>query len=585
MRKTVIGFFLFLVLLSTSSDPVQAQRTPCRAELPSRCFVVKTSAGEGFVPRGGSLSISRDGRFLVYVGSNDSTTQLYLRALTDSRSRPLPGTEGAARPVFSPDGNWIAFVAGGELKKIARDSPHPIVLARGVPALAITWTADNTIIIPTSGLNGGRLGLSRISADGGEPRALTVSDSAAGRRHWNPLMLSDSTTLLFLDQGPGGWEDDYLAIGSATGGDFTVLDVRASMPLGYANGRVVFSANGKIMAVPVDLKRRIRTGEPVMLMDGLMNDYDVSLAGNGTLVLANSFAHLVWVDETGAHHNVIDKPATNYQWPRLSPDGNKIAVTVFDATSWDVWIHNTITKTLAPLETQAGERPEWTPDGNRVIYMVPQIKGTRSGLWSQPAQGSSPPERVNAMVPDSYAAEGVISTDGRTLLFRVALFGGRGGRDIYYSTIGTSTVVKVWLATKANETSPRFSPDGNWVAYVSDESGRSEVYVRPFLGHDGAYKISDAGGAEPVWSRDGRRIYYRRGAQMMVADVTSSPTFAVVSRKSLFAWRGAPDLGHANYDVAADGKLLMVLSGEQDWDMVVIKKWGEKIRAKVSPAK
>ncbi len=576
---------LLPLAIALCAGPVKAQRNACFGELPSLCLVVKTSAEGTFVPRTNSPAISPDGRFLAYVGSNDSTARLYVKALTDSSARPLVGTEGAVRPVFSPDGNWIAFVAGGEFRKIARDGSHSVVLARGVPELPVTWTARNTIILPTSGLKRGRRGLSRISADGGEPTTLTVSDSVASKRHWDPLLLSDSTTLLFLDQGPGGSDDDYLAIGSATGGEFTVLDVRAKKPLGYAHGHLVFAANGKIMAVPVDLKRRIRTGDPVMLMDGLMNDYDVSLAWNGTLVYANAPAYLVWVDETGAHHNVIDKPATNYQWPRLSPDGTEIAVTISDATSWDVWIHNTITKSLAPLETAAGERPEWTPDGKRVIYMLPGIAGTRSGLWSQPADGSGPPERVNAMVPGSYSAEGVISPDGRTILFRVASGGGGGGRDIYYSTIGPSTVATEWLATKANETTPRFSPDGYWVAYQSDETGRHEVYVRPFLGHGGAYQISDAGGVEPVWSRDGRRIYYRRGTRMMVADVTSSPTFAVLSRKSLFTWRGLPDWGHANYDVAADGKLLMVLSGEQDSAMVVIRNWTQRLRAKRSPAK
>ncbi len=573
---------LLPLAIALCAGPVKAQRNACFGELPSRCFVVKTSAEGMFVPGTNSPAISPDGRFLVYVGSNDSTARLYVKALTDSSARPLVGTEGAVRPVFSPDGNWIAFVARGELRKIARDGSHSVVVARGVPELPVTWTAQNTIILPTSGLKRGRRGLSRISADGGEPRTLTVSDSVASRRHWNPLLLSDSTTLLFLDQGPGGSEDDYLAIGSATGGDFTVLDVQASKPLGYAHGHVVFVANGRIMGVPVDLKRRIRTGDPVMLMDGLRSDYDLSLAWNGTLVYANAPAYLVWVDEAGAHRNVIDRPATSYQWPRLSPDGNKIAVTVFDATSWDVWIHNTITKTLASLETQAGERPEWTPDGKRVIYMLPEIAGTRSGLWSQPAVGSGPPERVNAMVPGSFAAEGVISPDGRTILFRSS---GGGGRDIYYSTIGPSTVAKEWLATKADEFAPRFSPDGHWVAYASGESGRHDVYVRKFLGHDGAYKISDAGGVEPVWSRNGRRIYYRSGARMMVADVTSSPTFAVLSRKSLFTWRGRPDLGHANYDVAADGKLLMELSGEQDSAMVVIRNWTQRLRTKRSPAK
>jgi len=566
------------------SGSLQAQRPQCVGELPSQCFVVKTS-GEGiFVPGTNSLAISPDGRFVVYVGATDSGTRLYVIALGDSSARPLVGTEGAARPMFSFDGNWIAFVAAGELRKIGRGGSRPIALARGVPDLPITWTADNTIILPTSGfMRGSRRGLSRISPTGGAPTTLTVSDSIASKRHWNPLLLSDSTTLLFVDQGPGGAEDDYLAIGSGAGGDFTVLDLHAAKPLGYAHGHVVYSADGKIMGVPVDLERRARTGDPVVLMDGLLNNYDISLAWNGTLVYANSPAHLVWVDEKGAHETVMDKAASNYQWPRLSPDGSEIAVTISDATSWDVWVHNTITRRLVPLDTRGGERPEWTPDGKRVIYMLPGIAGTRSGLWSQPVDGSGPPERVNGTLPGNLSAEGVISPDGRTLLFRIVT--GVGGRDLYYSTIGGSSIAKEWLATRANEITPRFSPDGQWVAYASDESGRYEVYVRSFLGHGRPYKISDAGGAEPVWSRDGRRIYYRSGAQMMVSDVRSLPGFAVISRKSLFAWRGVPDLGHANYDVAADGKLLMVLSGEQDSGMVVIRNWADKLRAKVPPAK
>lgn len=561
-----------------------AQPTACIGELVSRCSVVHTTSEGTFVPGRNSLAIAPDGRFLIYLGVGDSTTGLYVRSVADTVSRPLAGTAGASRPVFSADGDWIAFFSGRELRKIRRDGGQSVVLARGVSALPIAWATDNTIILPRSGLKGGRRGLSRIPAEGGEPATLTLSDSVNNKRHWNPLLLSDSVSILFIEQGPGGLEDDYLSIGSATTGNFTVLDVHAATPLGYANGRVVFTAGGKIMAVPVDLKRRSVTGNAVTILDGLTNDYDVSLAWNGTLVYANSPARLVWVSEKGEQSKVMENSASNYQWPRLSPDETRIAVTISGAgaTSWDIGIYNTITQSLSPLGATGGERPEWNSNGKDLMYMLPGIARTRAGLWSKSVDGSGPPERLNttAIRDSGWAAEGVISPDRMSILFRVVTSVGES--DLYYSTQGEKTVVKQWLATKANEVTPRFSPDGRFVAYASDESGFYEVYVRPFLGSGAPRRISDGGGAEPVWSRDGRRIYYRKGGWMMVAEVSTSPDITVLSRKSLFAWPGSPDLGHASYDVAADGKLLMV---QRSSEVVVITNWVDRLPASATAEK
>nr|MDQ3082453.1 hypothetical protein [Gemmatimonadota bacterium] len=520
---------------------------------------------------------------------NNSISQLYIRGLGDLVPRPLKGTERASQPFFSPDGRLIGFFAAGQLRKISRDGGPTVSVARDLVEFppSATWSPDNTIILPRSAFTGGRRGLSLVSAGGGQPKTLTLSDSANGKRHVYPLVLPDKKTLLFSNQGVGGLEDDYLAIGSVGKGDFEVLDVLATKPLGYVDGHAVFwRADGKIMAVPLDIGRRALSGDAVAVMEGvdIGNGSAVSLSLNGTLtyVSGSSAVRLVWTDEKGLPRNALEEPAT-FRWPRISPDGAQIAVTLIGSGapgSNDVWIYNMTTGTRTRLTTGGGERPEWTADGKRVIFTV--TDNARAGLWWQPIDGSAPAERLDPMVPGNSnpPLEGVISPDGKTLLLRIASPLTR--RDLYYLTIGENIPAKPWLATRSNEITPRFSPDGKWVAYVSDESEDYEVYVRAFPGPGGRYQISTAGGTEPVWAHDGKRIYYMKEGQMMVAEVAPSNGMAVISRKVLFPWRGAPNLAHANYDVSRDGKLLMLQSTGEEPKMVVITNWFSQLRSRLA---
>ncbi len=557
---------------------------------PPVTFTVEAPPDGALPPASGALlAISPDGRFVAHVLQNNAASQIYVRGMGDLVARPLRGTERGFHPFFSPDGRSIGFFANGELRKISRDGGPVIALAQGLREFfaSATWTRDNRIIIPRNVFSVGSLGLSQIPAGGGTPKPLTLSDSANGKRHVYPVVLADNKTLLFSNQGRGAFEDDYLAIGSADGGHFTVLDILASKPLGYTDGHAVFwRSDGKILAVPLDIGRRALTGDAIAIMEGVAvgNGSAVSLSLNGTLAFAsgNSAVRLVWAEEKAQPRNVLEEPGS-YWWPRISPDGTQIAVTIIGSALNDVWIYNIRTGTRTRLTTEGGERPEWTPDGKRVLFTNRSPAG--AGIWWQPVDGSGPAERLDPRIPGNPTPplEAVISPDGKTVLVRI--ISGENHRDLYYMTIGPNTPAKPWLATKANEITPRFSPDGKWVAYASDESRDYEVYVRPFPGPGARYQISTGGGSEPVWSRDGRRIYYMKDGQMMVADVAASNGFAVLSRRVLFPWRAGPNLSHANYDVSPDGKMLMLQSSGEETKMVVITNWFTELRAKLAQAR
>ncbi len=558
-------------------------RSTLGEDAPPIAFDVSTPPDEPFFPIDNALAISSDGRRIAYVGRRGSSFELYIRTLGELVPRAVDGTDGGRSPFFSPDGRWVGFGTQRRLQKISVSGPPAMAIAdvldNNTPA---AWGPNNMILAPRSAITGRRSGLSQVSAAGGAFKSLTQSDSARGENHYAPLVLPDGKTFLFTSNGPGGDEDDMLGVGSLASGEYKIGEMIADKPLGYLQGHAIFTAADKIMAVPLDIRGRRFSGDPVVLMEGLGNPTLASLSANGSLayVKGSLKSNLVWADQSGQPRNVIDS-ASRYRWPRLSPDGTQIAVTITASTSSDsdTWIYSINSGTLTRLTTGGGDRPEWSADGKRILYVVPDTK--RAGLWWQPVDGSGPAEQLSPAVPSDAGSvnEAVAGPDGRTVLFRVNAVVGK--RDIYYFSPGRDNAAKPWLATPFNETSPRFSPDGRWVSYVSDESGVNEVYVRPFPGGGGRVQVSTGSGMEPVWSRDGRRLYYRSGQQIIVAALGVSGGIRVLSRRAVLAWRASFDL-HANYDVAPDGRLLLVKPAGDDAKITVIVNWATDVRARLA---
>jgi len=285
---------------------------------------------------------------------------------------------------------------------------------------------------------------------------------------------------------------------------------------------------------------------------------------------------LVMVDRAGSVR-VLPAEPQGYIAPRLSPDGRRIAVEVDepDLVNSDVWLYDMAQHTRTRLTfDQAGHRPIWTPEGRRIVYSRGQF--SQGDLYWIPADGTGPAESLLVAPEDQWAGD--ITPDGRTLIFRS---GGAGPvRSIHTLSLQEPRTARPFVVNQFDNHSPSLSPDGHWIAYVSNESGRLEVYVRPFPGPGGRWQLSLDGGTEPVWAASGRELFYRNGAKMMVAAITLHPTFTMGARRELFQGNYVNDPVFRSYDVTRDGQaFVMVRSPKPMGDFVVVLNWFDQLRA------
>ncbi len=553
-------------------------------------FFVTPAGDERIEPN--SVAISPDGRRLSYVGSDQGSTRLYVRDLSHVEPRPVPGTERAEEPFFSPDGKWLAFFSNGELKRIPVNGGPSLIIATNVVPRPSLWTMDNRIIIPTQAVTRRRSGLSEVSASGGAVKPIIASDTSHGENLTYPMSLADGKTILFESFGPLSSEDDKLAIASLGASDYTVLDFLAVKPLGYFEGFILClrweNAQGTIVAVPVDLRERKVTGDPIELQGGVSAPYAVTLSKNGTLafVTGGTSAQLVTQDRKGKVDTLLSE-RRDYQSPRFSPDGTRIAFSHSGTVTSDVSVYDVPGRTLSRLTTGSGGSPEWYADGRRILFDRPST--ATAGLLWLPADGSTLPEQLHPKLPSGVGIPSTpaLSPDQTTIAF--AARAGSQRSNIYYFKPGVDDIARPWVATSFDEVSPRFSPDGGWMAYVSNESGKDEVFVRPFPGPGSRVQVSSGGGTEPVWSRDGRRIYYRSGQRVIEADVTTGAVFSFGARRSAFTLttlaRDEFRLS-ATYDISRDGqRIVFAQPTGSEQKLIVIQNWFTDVRRKLEQAK
>lgn len=537
------------------------------------------------------MAVSPDGRLLVYVGEGPTGTQLWIRDLESGATRPLAGTSEPEWPSFSPDGRWVVFRMGSRslLAKIpvgggAVDALYPTTsLSRA------TFVTDDSLVFSASkgGTVWGRLYFGSLA--GGTARPFLLDDStAASSTQRNAFMAPDGETLMFTSASDG--RNTGLVIAWATLSERVAVptDVQANSILGYAAGHIVYANDaGAIMAVPFDLATRRITGQPIQTGEiAMMDAYSVraalSASGDLAFVGAGGPVRPMLVDKRGTTPLMTTERAIVDA--RYAPDGSRIAFSIRDAGRTDVWVYTVSSESLDRL-TSAGsinDRVEWSPDGQRVVFRSDR-EGVTS-LWWQAVDGSSPAARLtpsNLKVP---VLEGVLTPDGRTVVFRVDTPDRL--RDILSVPISGDSTVTTVLATDADELSPRISPDGRWMAYVSAESGQDQVYVRPFPGAGGRTLVSLNGGREPLWSRDGRTIFYSSGGAHIAAAITLTPSPAVTRRDTVATGSFASWRFHPLYDVAPDGKHLLVLeTSQKDVPATVILNWASAFATRVRPPK
>jgi serine/threonine protein kinase/Tol biopolymer transport system component len=523
---------------------------------------------------GKAFDISADGSTVAYSGVLPSGgNQLFVRRLNDLQTRGIPGPSLALDPSISPDGRWIAYASGTQLYKVSFEGGSALAVGNAA-SLGTAWVDNETI----AAVRDGRIWL--FTANGQAARPLTTLDSTTSERSQSyPIATADGNYLFYQTLHADQTATVRLGIASVETGRSAMLDVNGVSAIGVIDDALIYAGpDGAVMGVRMDLAN-LRTvgdamplGEQVSVVAGGVAR--AALSRDGTLIYQRGAAlgQLNVVDSSGALLATLGEPETSLH-PRFSPDGRRVAVS-FDG---DVWIYDLGSATPMRLTSGArNDRPEWSADGQRVLFRT-----TREGadaFWWQAADGSGSPERLLRL--ENGPQEGVVSPDGKWLVVRT--IGTTTKRDIRYRAMSGDTTLLPIAASGFDELMPRISPDGKWIAYISDESGILEVYVRGFPGPSGKVQVSLGGGSEPVWAPDGRRIYYRRVRDMMAAHVSTSPGFSVLGRMKLFEATYATSPVHANFDVSPDGKqFLMINPAKSDAEVIVVHNWAREVRERL----
>ena len=554
-----------------------------------------------------AMAWSPDGRSIVFSGVQGDRQQLYVRALDHLSATPMAGTEGGSSPFFSPDGRWVGFWSAGALKKTSISGSGPATTICETPVMfGASWGSDDTIIYSQQ-----NAGLWRVPAAGGSAQAIAVPDTKNGElKYLLPQLLPGGQTVLFtvIHTPLPTWEDTEIVAQSLATGKRTVL-IRGGADARYLrSGHLLYLRRGTLMAVPFDLVRLEVTGGAVALIADVMQSANTpsessesgagqfSVSESGSLLylpggmFPDAERSLAWVDRAGKVQPLA-LPARAYLSPRISPDG--LRVVLWTQGDRNVWVHDLARGVLTRLTSEArNARAIWTTDGTRVTFGL--ATGGNENIFWKPADGSGPAERLTTS--DRLQMSGSWSPDGQTLAFvenRSETL-----NDIWLLPLQGDRRPRALLQSRFNEAYPDFSPDGHWLAYGSDESGRSEVYVQPYPGPGPRQQVSTDGGTAPAWSRDGRELFYTTtqtaGGQatftrMMAVTVGLRPTFTAGAPRMLFQGNFGASAGIRGYDVSPDGRrFLMVQQKERPpvsaSEMILVQNWLEELKAR-EPAK
>jgi len=530
----------------------------------------------------GPATISPDGMHIAFSARNkEGNDVLWVRTLSDEAARPLSGTEGAGYPFWSPDGRTIGFIAQGSLKKVDIAGAPPFAIASAPVGKGGSWNADNVIIFAPT-FNGPIL---KVKSTGGQVDTVTALNPAVGENsHRFPWFLPDGEHFLYFarSSSQGQNEQSSICVASLDGSVSKRLFACRSQAQ-YANGHILYLQDGTLMARPFDTGSLEFTGDPFALVGhvqflGPASRGVFSASGTGRLVYLRGAqspgANLVWLDRAGKEVGRLGDRA-QYSGPAISPDGKSVAVEVTDPATgaWDIWTYDVARGirsrfTFGPAATSGA--PVWSPDGQRIAYrrdLVPE-----ANIYIRSFAGT---DTATALVVDKDVDEPYSwSADGRFLAFM--RFGSLAGDIWVLPTAGGIGKPVPFTTSQFNEIHPSFAPDGDWLAYVSDESGRSEVYVAPYPGPGRKWQVSTGGGFAPRWRGDGREIFFATGDNKMAAVEIEyvNGSIAIGAVHDLFEHTGASD-----YDVTKDGERFLVVKeeGQVDEPITLILNWTELI--------
>jgi eukaryotic-like serine/threonine-protein kinase len=584
-RRFRPGWFASFVLgMAATAAGVYALRDRFTAQRPlSRLTMSIPGDGSLALYGANNIAISPSGKLVAFVAEHVGVSQIYLRNLGSLDAIPVPGTEVASSIFFSSDSQWIGFLSGTHLQKIAVDGGAPQAICDAAEVRGGSWQG-NTIVFAM-----GTSGVWSVPAAGGKPRLIASPKTSDGDDFFvSPELLPDGDTVLISAFRAS--RSALIAVSLRTGRRSVVAEDTFATRYLKNQSCLLFTRGSSLLAARFDAKKLQFLGPAVSVVDGILTipPYERTLfavSEDGTLVYAPGGVAqvkntMVWVDRAG-HITPIPFPPQQYEEPRLSPDGNRIAMTIRDATNADIWVGDLTRSTLTRLTFDPAEEEtaEWSPDGRHIAFAATRSRSPRSIRWRL-ADGTGSEEQLLATHAESgHPHMSAFSPDGRLVAYTD--FGPVFAGDIWIASLADHTA-RPFVATPFNERAPRFSPDAKYIAYTSNESGHDEVYVQSFPGPGGKWQISNEGGREAVWSPTGKEIFYRNGDKLMAADVSLGSSFSAGTPHVLFTGRFVPmRRGEPGYDVNRDGTRFLMVQREQSngpQQLVVVQNWFEDLQ-------
>jgi Tol biopolymer transport system component len=592
----VLGALIILVAAIAGLAVWNLKLSPSVPRPVSRFTITLPQGQQLAVPENGpAVALSPDGTHLAYVAREGLTQQVYLRAIDSLEARPIPGTQGPvggtnyAEPFFSPDSQWLGFFVDGKLKKVSVSGGTPLTLCDVYGSYGVSWGTRGTIAFAPGPVPV----LWQVSDVGGSPVPLSHVEMGEANHGW-PEFLPDGNALLFFVSTEGNWTNGQIAVQTVGTAGHRNLIPGGMYPHYAPTGHLLYVQGGTLMAVPFNPQQLAVTGTAVPIVEGVLQstldgDAQYSFSATGTLAYVPKAAQstllkLVWVNRNGAEQPLA-APARAYVIPRISPDGLRIAVGITERES-QIWTYDISRRTLTRSTFQGNNNLDaiWTPDGKRIVF-TSNRDGQRNLFW-QLADGSGGLERLATSV--SLQIPGSLSADGQFLAYGEV--DARTGYDLWVLRL-SDRKAQPFLQTRSNESAPQFSPDGHWLAYTSDESGRKEIYVQPYPGPGGKWQISTEGGVEPLWNRNGRELFYRNGKKMMAVEISTKASFSTGAPKTLFEGEYVllPTISTPNYDVSPDGQRFLMLKPAEEAQVPtqinVVLNWFEELKQKVPTGK
>jgi Tol biopolymer transport system component len=574
------------------ATPTASPTSSVRAVLP-----MPVNLSLNLLPGVPGIVISPDGRTVVFRGVENGVGRLYRRTLDGGDPEPIGGTEGGWDPFFSPDGQWLAFFTSTRLKKVSMGGGAPVEICEVPPVGGGgTWTSDGWIIFS----RGPNFPLSRVSPAGGAAQDWSQLDSARGEHaHLWPQALSDGRVLVTMVLGR-----DFQDVGDARAVIMKPGEKPRDLQEGSSfarivPGRLLFLRGDTVLSAPLDDNRLEVTGPPARIAEeisigAVRRVPHFAASQDGTLVFADGppivlpTMDVFRLDRTGKTSS-LPLEAGNYGHVRLSPDAQRAVLVRMQGMAMRLFLFDLERSVLSPLTPEPGRyfAPAWSPDGKRIAYT--RFAEGNPRIYVRSADGS---DQQAALTDAPTTAEFVNSwsPDGKTLAYTVnysvdlSPTQTRGTSDIWLLSLDGSAPPRRWLDSASNELNADFSPDGHFLAYVSDESGRREVYVRPFPGPGGKIQVSREGGNEPAWSSNGREILYRQADRFLSATFTASPNATVSASRELFSGpfvRGGREDDPREYDVSRDGKVVMAARQRQRepavHQLMIVTNWARSL--------